>query len=292
MGVDPRGIYKDAVAGVDGAWKKRSEEYFLDIADDGYVIASGPELEESEVAPLREACVAGAWLACRATDCLGECVASGCSCTRSRNPGARDGFLRAVVKHVAEAAQEVDGEVAYASLGSGYLRFDFCLLEMLLQAGVRVAAVHLVDSMYEPDSKGHDSHRMALAQFAAWFSSRNVDIYAHGSLEKFAIRARRSEVLPIAVLQVDCSELTFVFDTVVKPILEEVLRYKGLFCALSAREGASGVGSVASTDAWGEVWQLVEGTGRLRLIGKMRYRPGEQPEDLDLAAPLPPVISH
>ena len=64
--------------------------------------------------------------------------------------------------------------------------------------------------------QGHDSHRMALAQFAvrggpaldaaelglgeglvleskAWFSGRNVDIYAHGSLEKFAVRARRTE---------------------------------------------------------------------------------------------------
>ena len=28
----------------------------------------------------------------------------------------------------------------------------------------------------------------------------------------------------------DCSELTWVFDKEVKPMLEEVLRYGGLFC--------------------------------------------------------------
>eukprot|EP00438_Fugacium_kawagutii_P005750 Skav227238 [mRNA] locus=scaffold2789:97815:101661:- [translate_table: standard] len=44
--------------------------------------------------------------------------------------------------------------VCYASLGSGLLRFDFSLLEILLAKGcVPVTSVHLVDSQYESDAQ-------------------------------------------------------------------------------------------------------------------------------------------
>eukprot|EP00434_Breviolum_minutum_P013188 symbB.v1.2.011623.t1/scaffold740.1/size166498/3 len=142
--------------------------------------------------------------------------------------------------------------VCYASLGSGLLRFDFSLLEMLLAKGVPVTSVHLVDSQYEPDAQGYMRHKVALAQFASWFASRGVEVYGHYSLERYAFEARRTSALPAAVLQVDCFELTAVFDQEVKPALEEVLQLGGLYCALTSREGASGAGSMGSTCAWAE----------------------------------------
>ena len=83
-------------------------------------------------------------------------------------------------RHGYAATQPWNAQVSYASLGSGLLRFDFCLLELLLAegaapgrlrqcrqklrqnqkrrrcTGVPVSAVHLVDSQYDPDAKVSD----------------------------------------------------------------------------------------------------------------------------------------
>merc|ERR1712083_460413 len=112
------------------------------------------------------------------------------------------------------------------------------------------------------------------------------------SIEKFTFRARQANVLPIAVIQVDCSELTWIFDNEVKPMLEDVLHYGGLFCALTAREATSQTVGAQSTpgasDAWGEVWRLVPESGRMHLVSKLRYRPGEEePRQLAHDEPLP-----
>ncbi|CAJ1339996.1 unnamed protein product [Effrenium voratum] len=197
--------------------------------------------------------------------------------------------------------------VCYASLGSGLLRFDFSLLELLLAEGVKVTAVHLVDSQYQSDAQGYLRHKVALAQFGAWFSSQGVEVYAHTSLERFAFEARRTSALPVAVLQVDCSELTAVFEKEVKPMLEEVLQYDGLYCALTSREGASGAGSLGSSDAWAEarvVATLTEATPgdwtdqpfvelRSSILWPLRFHDEKSylvrlvaPEPLWLAAPL------
>ena len=48
--------------------------------------------------------------------------------------------------------------------------------------------------------------------------------------------------------------IILVILVIINIVISEVLRYGGLFCALTAREGASGVGSEGSLDAWGEVW--------------------------------------
>eukprot|EP00913_Durusdinium_trenchii_P019994 g18793.t1 len=124
---------------------------------------------------------------------------------------------------------------------------------MLLSRGVPVTSVHLVDSQYEPDAQGYMRHRVALAQFASWFTLRGVEVYVHYSLERYAFEARRTSALPAIVMQVDCFELTAAFDKEVKPALEEVLQIDGLYCALTSREGASGAGSMGSTCAWAEV---------------------------------------
>jgi len=151
----------------------------------------------------------------------------------------------------------------------------------------------VVDPNYDPDAEAHPSHRVALAQFAAWFANQNVDVYAHGSLEKFAFRARSADLLPLAVIQVDCSELTWVFEQQVKPVLEEVLHYGGIFCALTAREGASNVGTVGSSDAWGELWRLSPDSGRIKIFSKLRYRPGyTDPIVMDEDEELPRAQGH
>lgn len=264
------------------------------IADDGYVLANPSvetEVDEEQAAEVQLACKTGKWLSCKFTNCLGECTAGGCACTRSRNALARDGFLRTTVQQIAEAAKGRT-EVSYASLGSGFLRFDFTVVEGLLTAGVPLSAVHVIDSQYDPDAKGHEQYRVALAQFAAWFANRGVDVYAHASVESFAFRVRQANALPVAILQIDCSELTWVFDSVVKPMLEDVLHYDGLFCSLTSREGAASVGASGANDAWGEVWRLIKETGRMRLAMKIRYRPGEKERILGEDEPLPPAVSH
>mmetsp|Transcript_88317 Transcript_88317/g.224817 ORF Transcript_88317/g.224817 Transcript_88317/m.224817 type:complete len:292 (-) Transcript_88317:166-1041(-) len=287
---DPRKL--PGSMGLESLFRGRAKEYSLDIAGDGYVIACDPDASEEHRAKVRQALSAGSWHACRSTDCLGECTASGCSCSRSINPTARDGFRRHVVQRFAEVAAG-KAEVSYASLGCGLLRFDFELLEALLAAQVPVTAVHLVDPQYDGDAKGNDQHRAALGQFAAWFVERNVDIYAHTSMEKFAFHVRQAQALPLVVLQVDCSELTWIFDSQVQPMLEEVLFYGGLFCALTAREGAAQGTSSGATDAWGEVWRLVPESGRLRTVSRLRFRPGE-PEGrlLDEDERMPPAVGH
>ncbi|CAE7669619.1 Rbm17 [Symbiodinium pilosum] len=274
-------------------WQQRDKEYFLDIAGDGFAIASsGKEADPAEAAELIELLQAGNWRACNVNDCLAECVAAGCSCSRSINPIARDSFLRLAVDHIRSTGMGRE-EVSYASLGSGLLRFDFCLLELLLAAGVPVSSVHLVDSQYEPDAKGYLRHRVALAQFASWFAGRGVDVYAHYSLERYAFEARRSEALPTAVVQVDCTELTTVFEKEVKPMLEEVLQYDGLYCALTSREGASGAGSLGSTNAWAEFWRLQQDSGRMKLESLTCFRPGDRSgTQVDVNEPLPRAVDH
>jgi len=284
--------YKEAMAGMPSIWKKRIADYFLDIADDGYTIASGPDAVQEEADEVMKSCHACEWYACPITNCLGECTATGCNCSRIRNPTCREAFLRTCVQRLQEVSKGKT-EITYASLGSGLLRFDFTFLEYCLGAGLPITAVHVVDVNYDSDAQAHASHRVALAQFAAWFASRNVDVYAHASMEKFTFRARSASLLPMAVIQVDCSELTWVFEKQVKPMLEEVLHYGGLFCALTAREGASNVGTVGSSDAWGELWRLSPESGRVKLFMRLRYRPGyHEPVVLGEDEELPPAQGH
>lgn len=273
-------------------WHQRAEQFFLDVAADGYVVASCAEVNEAEATELKRQSELGAWHVCSVNDCLAECVAAGCSCSRSVNPVARDAFLRTtaerIIKHTAEHA-----EVCYTSLGSGLLRFDFSLLEMLLSRGVPVTSVHLVDSQYEPDAQGYMRHRVALAQFASWFTLRGVEVYVHYSLERYAFEARRTSALPAIVMQVDCFELTAAFDKEVKPALEEVLQIDGLYCALTSREGASGAGSMGSTCAWAEFWRLVPETGRMKMETLTCFRPGDTSGiNVDVNKPLPRVAGH
>lgn len=152
--------------------------------------------------------------------------------------------------------------------------------------------MHLVDVNFDPGSEGYDPHSVALAQFASWFSARGVDVFAHASLERFSLHVRQAQALPAAVLQVDCVELTKAFDAEVKPLLEDVLGYGGVFCSLTAREtaaGATGLMQGGLSDAWGEVWRLCPQSGRLRLASRLRYRPGEgERETLEEAARPPP----
>lgn len=283
--------YKEAMAGLP-IWRHREAEYFVDVADDGYTIASGPPSDEKQAERVRMACQAWEWYPCPINNCLGECIASGCNCSRVRNPTCREAFMKTCVQRLMEVSKGLD-EVTYASLGCGKLRFDFGFLECCLAAGIPVTAVHLVDSQYDPDADGYASHRVALAQFASWFADRDIEVYAHGSMDNFTFRARSANLLPMALIQVDCSELTAVFDSQVKPMLEEVLHYGGLFCALTSREGASSMGNAGTSDVWGEIWRLTPESGRMKLVSKLRYRPGEtEPQVLSEDEALPPAQRH
>jgi len=238
-----------------GSWRIGAEEhvakdYFLDIADDGYVMTTQAACDDTQRETLRNCICSGEWRPTMFTSKLDECTDNGCACSRMRNPAARKLFLRLVADRILAVSQGKD-KVKYASLGCGLLRFDFELLELLLAAGLPVSEVHLVDSMYDKDAAKAKAHAAALAQFAAWFSGP-LDIFAHPSIEKFAFHARKNEVLPVAVLQVDCWELTEVFDAQVKPMLEEVLHYGGLFCALTARGSTTKSGGLACSDACGD----------------------------------------
>lgn len=284
------GSFKQAV---DALQPERPRDYFLDIADDGYVITGEVEVEEAERLEMSAVAASGSWRACAATSRLGECGDGTCGCSRVRNPTARDGFLQVALRRIRDAAGDRP-DVACVSLGCGLLRFDLLVLEGLLAAGVQVTSVHLVDSMYAPDAKSAESHRAALAQFAAWFAGRGVDVYAHASVEAFAFRARSAELLPLFALQVDCFELTAAFESEVKPVLEDVLQYGGVLCALSARCATDGDGAIGSCcEAWGEVWRLCEKSGRLRRDWRTRYRPGEgEGVEMHGDEPLPPVAGH
>jgi len=286
-------FWKASVAGMQAVWQAKAKEHFLDIADDGYVIAAPVGGLEEDVQSLTEAFTSGRWRHCRTLDCIGECTDTNCACSRSKNPTARRGFTKHAVDALVELASDKQ-DVSYASLGCGFLGFDLVLVEALLEAGVALTAVHLVDKEYEPGSPQHDAHRAALAQFAARFAERGVDVYAHASFEKFAFRVRSSQALPLAVLQVDCSELTWIFDSEIKPLLEEVLHYGGLFLALTAREGAAPSGmSGALSDAFGEVWRLSPESGRLKVQSRLRYRPGEEVgQVLGVGDALPPATTH
>lgn len=288
---DPR---QGTITGLAALWRSRAKEHLLDIASDGYVVAApAQEPSAADDLGLREAFMTGKWQACRPLDCLGECADTNCACSRTKNPTARAGFTEHAIRRIAEAA-EGRAEVSYASLGCGLLAFDLMLLEGLLATGVPVTAVHLVDAQYDMDAKLHSQHDAALAQFAARFAERGVEVYAHPSVEKFAFRVRQAQALPLAVLQVDCTELTWVFDQEVKPMLEEVLHYDGLFLALTAREGAAHVGRAGGmSDAWGEVWRLSAESGRLQVLARLRYRPGEpEGQVLEPGDALPPAVTH
>lgn len=273
-------------------WSIRAKDLFLQISDDGYVITSElEEVDEEDKSKVVRACGDGEWHACPAIYSLEECIAQHCSCSRHINPAARTCFLRTLVQRITELS-EGKQEVTYASLGSGLLRFDFMFLMCLLEASVPVTAVHLVDPMYEADAKHNQHYMVAISQFTSWFSSRGVDVHAHGSMENFAFRVRQAGALPLAVLQIDCAELTVVFDDQVKPMVEEVLQYGGLFCALTAREGAR-AGSGGCMDAWGELWRLMPESGRLKQVLKARYRPGEmQGKEFGEDQPMPKAVSH
>merc|ERR1719198_1672451 len=83
-------------------------------------------------------------------------------------------------------------EIVYASLGSGELLLDFFILERLLAAGLRVSQAHFIDPLYEPRScTGYAPARLALAQLASWFS--DTLIYAHPSMETWAVQSKRAE---------------------------------------------------------------------------------------------------
>eukprot|EP00747_Dinoflagellata_sp_TGD_P101313 gnl/TRDRNA2_/TRDRNA2_168319_c0_seq2.p1 gnl/TRDRNA2_/TRDRNA2_168319_c0~~gnl/TRDRNA2_/TRDRNA2_168319_c0_seq2.p1 ORF type:complete len:264 (-),score=47.21 gnl/TRDRNA2_/TRDRNA2_168319_c0_seq2:54-845(-) len=228
------------------------EELFMEIADDGWVMTGDINVEEDEQEEIRKSVLDGSWTSSIAVDSLNECVDQSCGCTRSRNPAARSCFLKVARQRIAEVSAGKD-QVAYASLGSGLLRFDFEFLESALADGVPISTVHLVDSQYEKSAEKAKLHRRALAQFVAWFARRGVDVYAHSTFEKFSFHARNSQLLPVAVFQVDCAELVWIFESVVKPLLEEVLHYGGVFCALTARGTTSGDGKMGAFDAWGEV---------------------------------------
>jgi len=270
----------------------RPQDYFLDIADDGYVITTDSDLSEEKKQELRDEVLRGGWPESSAITKLDECGDPTCSCSRMKNPHARDLFIKSALTRLSEVCVGKK-EVSYASLGCGLLKFDFTFLELLLSAGIPVTSVHLVDSKYEKDAEKAEPYRAALVQFAAWFATCNIDVYAHGSLEKFAFRVRQANSLPVAVVQIDVAELTGVFESEVKPMLEEVLQYGGLFCALTSRGAASGEGSAANSDAWGEVWRLVPETGRMRQVVRTRYNPALD-KGIELAddEPLPPAVNH
>mmetsp|Transcript_14739 Transcript_14739/g.42200 ORF Transcript_14739/g.42200 Transcript_14739/m.42200 type:complete len:286 (+) Transcript_14739:111-968(+) len=275
---------------------RNPQKYFLDIADDGYVITSELELGEGEREELcRELIANNDWTnhgKHPAINKLDECTDESCACSRIKNPHARDLFLASTVARLVDVTAGMK-DVSYASLGCGLLKFDFCLVEALLAAGVQLTSVHLVDSMYDVDAKKPEAHRAALAQFSAWCAGRGIDVYAHVSMERFAFRARQSGALPAAALIVDCVELVAVFESEVRPMLEEVLQYGGLFCSLTARGSTVGDGSMASGDAWGEVWRLVPETGRIRQMRKTRYPPSSAKGiEMGEKDALPPVVSH
>mmetsp|Transcript_138117 Transcript_138117/g.240216 ORF Transcript_138117/g.240216 Transcript_138117/m.240216 type:complete len:291 (+) Transcript_138117:81-953(+) len=268
------------------------EDFFLDIADDGFCMSddlcypAGPRDEA------REMMVGGRWPhGCTALARLGECSERSCACSRETNPDARTCFLDFTIQKLAEVS-EGKSEVAYASLGSGMLAFDALFVETALARGIPITSAHFVDHSYAKaeESKGAWS-RAALAQFCAWFVDRGVDVYAHSSVQDFVFRSRRNNILPVAVLQIDCAPLAAAFDEDVKPQLEEVLQYGGLFCALTPRGGVEGQDKAGSMDAFGEVWRLVPETGRMALISKMRYSKGTKPQALKLDEPLPPAAA-
>ena len=115
-------------------------------------------------------------------------------------------------------------------------------MKLMLRRGTRVEA-----SLRQ----GYMRHKVALAQFASWFTLRDVEargkrrlfpclceVYVHYSLESYGFEARKAAALPAVVMQVDCYELTAAFEKEVKPILEEVLQMNGLYCALTSREAS------------------------------------------------------
>jgi len=279
-----------------GSWRVVAEEavakdYLLDIADDGYVISAPVDCGAEEREIIRQAVCSGILQFSAFTSKLDECTDPQCACSRDRNPAARRLFMDLVVEKMVAVSKGKD-KLSYASFGCGLLRFDFELLERLLAANVPVTEVHLVDSMYAKDADKPKAHAAALAQFAGWFGS-SVDIFAYPSVEKFAFLARKNDLLPIAVLQVDCAELTGVFDSMVKPALEEVLHYGGLFLALNARGSTGNDGGLACNDAWGEVWRLNPEIGRMRLASKIRYSVAEQRGiELGESEELPPAVAH
>lgn len=287
MACDP---FRDAIS---NSMASGPVDYLLEIADDGYVITTETEVSEEERLLVCGACSTDKWVHVKGTtDRLGECMEQQCSCYRVRNPAARGGFLQAVFGRLCEVAKGRQ-EVSIASLGCGLLQFEFTLLEQLLAAGIPIVAVHLVDEKFATDAKRPEANRAALAQFAGWFCARGVDIYAHESVEKFGFRVRQAGgMMPLAVLQIDCSELTWVFEKEIKPMLEEVLTYGGLFCALSSREGPSQTDG-STTDAFGEMWRLVPETGRMRIVGRTRYRPGTSAGiELSEHEKLPAAVGH
>lgn len=274
-------------------------DHFLDIADDGYTITGESSASPKEVTEVQANILKGSWAFCNATSALGECEDRTCGCSRDKNPTARTFFIKSVVQCLKDVCKDREGDVVLASLGCGKLRFDFEFMEFALAAGIPVSAVHLVDPLYcDPkdatDEKQRNSigwHRYALSQYCSWFADR-VEVYAHTSVDEFAIRARKAGVLPVVALQVDCAPLTEQFDDLVKPQLEEVLQYGGIFCALSPRGAARTDEKPGSMDAYGEVWRLVPESGRLRLASKTKYAIGEQPKVLGDEEDLPPAASH
>ena len=75
------------------------------MAHDGYVVASCTEVDEAEAAELKRQSQQGDWHVCSANDCLAECVAAGCSCSRAINPAARDAFLMSAAERITQETQ-------------------------------------------------------------------------------------------------------------------------------------------------------------------------------------------
>jgi len=266
----------------------------VELAEDGWVICDGEEVPEEArgevlevltgLQPLRLSLRGGSMrhpeLGGFAPIChLGECGLSTCSTSRVVNPDARARFVDFAAGWVVEAVGGANPEeIAYVSLGSGELLADFEIIERLRVLGKNVGQVHLVDPLYEPRvCTGAAPARLALAQFATWFSS--LLVYAHPSLDSFAVRCRRSETRPHTVMLIDCVELSSRWEDEVKPVLEEVMAYGGVFLTL---KGSGHAVQASAADlmpqATGEAWRLEESSGRMRLVDSTSWHIAYDPD--------------
>jgi len=107
---------------------------------------------------------------------LGECGDRKCANYRLHRKTAlvRPSFLEWCVDQVYRATSRDERErgITYCSLGSGELYFDWELLERLItKESIRVCDVYLVDSIYQPGHKYHQSGKLALGAFSSWFDN-------------------------------------------------------------------------------------------------------------------------
>jgi len=111
---------------------------------------------------------------------LGECADPNCGNYRPRAPKVRTAFAEFCIGQIAAALpKSSELPIAYVSVGSGALFFDWELLERLRESiGVRVARITLIDTLYaQPDAR----IRQALEQFEAWFAGAIIKRYTSAS---------------------------------------------------------------------------------------------------------------